>query len=113
MTISYTPEEMENARLASIAGRSFSDPKDGEPDPNWLEELEELAKPGNFSYHEAVHTTSLYMDDVGRNVMEHPAVLMDKDAFALAHQAHTALFNLYQYLAERHMADAEEDDKPV
>lgn len=92
--ISYTPEETEEARQ---------------------EDLEQLRSehdfyaghhlPGSFSYHEALHTASLVMVQMDEPLLGHPAVVLDPEAYRLAHEAHTAIFNLYQYLGAKHLTD--------
>ena len=103
--ISYTPDEVENARLAAITGYRGDLDAGEEENPNWLDDLKERGKPGTFGYHEALHTTSIQMDSLERYVLEHPAILMDKEAYRLCHEAHTLLFNLYQHLGAIHLAD--------
>lgn len=102
MSSELDPEEIENVRLSIIA--AHHETEDGDKNPNWLEELEEISEPGSFGYHEAVHTLSIQMDMLERHLMEHPAILMDKHAFAQAYEAHHMLFELYTHLAARHIA---------
>ncbi len=114
MAIEYTPEEIEDLRLGCIAEHDDSDEPvlPGEEKIDWLEALEEASAPGTFSYHEALHATSMMAESLGIHVLEHPAVLMDREAFLLAHKAHTALANLYGYLGDKHLtAVAENDDE--
>jgi hypothetical protein len=51
-------------------------------------------------YHEALHTAYILMENVESYLLDHAAVTLDEESFRLAHQAHTALFNLYQHLGE-------------
>ena len=102
--IVYTPDEVENARLAAITTYR-GDPESGDENPDWLDDLKERGKPGTFGYHEALHVASIQMDSLERYLLEHPAVLMDKDAYRLCHEAHTLLFNLYQHLGAIHLAE--------
>ena len=37
-------------------------------------------------------------------LLDHAAILMDKEAFRMAHQAHTLLFNLYEHIGTRHLS---------
>lgn len=60
-------------------------------------------KPGTMGYHEALHTSSIVMDSVERYLMSHPAILGDPEAYKMAHNAFSNLFNLYQYLGEKHL----------
>ena len=107
MSIEYSPDQVEDIRLACIAEHDDSDepPIPGEEKVDWLKQLEDFGTPGTFSYHEALHTASIMMENVGNHLLEHPAVLMDREAFALAHAAHTTLFNLYQHLGQKHLID--------
>jgi len=56
-----------------------------------------------MGYHEALHTSSIVMDSVERYLMSHPAILGDPEAYKMAHNAFSNLFNLYQYLGEKHL----------
>jgi len=87
--IEYTNEEIEENRKEALE--------------NQTEGVVEQAIPGTMSYHEALHTTSIVMDSVERHIMDHPAIVADKDAYHLAHNAFSSLFNLYQYLGEKHL----------
>ena len=109
MPIEYDAEQVEDIRLACIAEHDDSDEpaQPGELKIDWLKQLEDFSRPGTFSYHEALHTTSIMMDSVGNHILEHPAILMDREAFAQAYKAHSALFNLYQYLGEKHLLDGQ------
>ena len=51
--------------------------------------------------HEALHATSLVVDSVYSWLLQHDAVLADPKAFKMAHDAHTTLWNLYQYLGSK------------
>ena len=48
--------------------------------------------------HEAMDRSQVFMDMLGDHLLEHPAVVCDPQAFRWAHDAHQALFNLYQHL---------------
>lgn len=61
--------------------------------------------PGTFSYHEAFHTASLIMEQLDSALLGHPAIVLDPEAYRLTHEGFTAIFNLYQYLGSRHLAD--------
>lgn len=87
--VSFTDQEIERARLetladcfeATVSAHDFI--------------------PGTFGFHEAFHTASVFQDAVDRNLCEHAAVALDPVAYRLAHQAQTALFNLYQYMGAK------------
>lgn len=95
----FSPDEIEKARLQGIEMHGSED-EQGNVDPG-IKEADH--QPGSFSYHEALHAASIMMDSVDRHLVEHPAVLFDPEAFRLAFDAHTALFNLYQHLGKRHL----------
>jgi hypothetical protein len=97
--IKFTPAEIEASRREAIDNLGSED-EQGKYDPGIVPEDN---IPGTFSYHEALHTASVLMDSVDRHLVEHPAILLDKEAFGLAHAAHSALFNLYQHLGSKHL----------
>ena len=92
--ISFSPEEIEGARLEALA--DILAEKDGE---------ERLShnEPGSFGYHEALDRSSQVLNILDNSLMEHPAIVSDSEAFRLAHEAHTAIFNLYQHLGAKHL----------
>ena len=51
-----------------------------------------------LTHHEALHASSMIIDIIDRGLLQHHAVYVDRKAFKLAYDAHTAVFNLYQYL---------------
>ena len=59
--------------------------------------------PGTFGCHEALHTSSLLMDQVASQLMEHPAILQNKAWLQKAEEAHKALFDLYQAIGAAHL----------
>lgn len=59
--------------------------------------------PGSFGCHEALHTASIIMEMVDERLCGHPAILANPDWYRLASEAHTALYNLYQAIGERHL----------
>lgn len=67
--------------------------------PQWAEQY----KPGSFGCHELLDRTSLAAEAVERYVLTHPACVQNKDWFALAEQAVTALRKLYQQIGEEHL----------
>lgn len=97
--ISFSPDEIEEHRQEAINLWSTED-EQGNADPGYV--LEDNL-PGTFSYHEALHTAHVLASSVDAHLLEHKAVVLDPDAFKLAHEAHTALVNLYSHLADRHL----------
>ena len=67
--------------------------------------------PGTFGCHEALHMASIEMQDVARDLMSHPAIAANPEWFFLAHQAHDALFSLYQAIGAEHMTTDDEPDE--
>ncbi len=97
--ITYTPDEIEKNRQEAI-NMLASEDEQGNVDPGFV-----LADhvPGTLSYHEALHTASIVMDQADRHLLEHRAIILDPEAYTLAHEAFTALFNLYQHLGAKHL----------
>ncbi|MBF0353825.1 MAG: hypothetical protein HQL43_01135 [Alphaproteobacteria bacterium] len=58
--------------------------------------LQERFAPGTFGCHEALHMASVSLEIVDRHLLEHPAIALKPEWFALAEKAHQALFDLYQ-----------------
>jgi hypothetical protein len=69
--------------------------------PQWSEPY----KPGSFGCHELLDRTSLAADIVEQYVLSHPACAQNKDWWALADQAVTALRELYQRVGAEHLDD--------
>ncbi|MBB4287863.1 hypothetical protein [Roseospira goensis] len=63
----------------------------------------EKFQPGSYGCHEALHMASFLMESVDGSVLEHPAVVLNPEWFALAAQAHDALFALYQAIGAAHL----------
>ena len=76
---------------------------------NALKEAEienpEWFAPGSFGCHEVLHTASIMMETVSSHLADHPAILLDPEFYSLARDAHTALFDLYQAIGAKHLAD--------
>ncbi|TRL36372.1 hypothetical protein [Rhizobium straminoryzae] len=77
-----------------------------------LEALEQLEiekpedfLPGTFGYHEAFHMASVMIDSTESHLLDHPAILLDANLYALASKAHLAFFELYQAMGDKHLAD--------
>jgi hypothetical protein len=90
--IEYTPKEVDEAWASDL--ESLKEEHDF---------VEADHQPGTFSYHEAFHTACIMMGQLDTPLLGHPAIILDKEAYKLAHEAHTAVFNLYQYLGSKHL----------
>ena len=83
-TVKSSDAEVERQRrIAEMAA------EDG---PDWSEQF----KPGSFGCHELLDRTNLLADSLEQFVLSHPACLLDRDSYALADQAVSALRELYQ-----------------
>jgi hypothetical protein len=60
--------------------------------PDWSDPF----KPGSFGCHELLDRTNLLADTLEQFVLSHPACLLNRDWYALADQAVSALRGLYQ-----------------
>jgi hypothetical protein len=60
-------------------------------------------EPGSFGCHELLDRTNLIGDMVEEYILNHPACVPNKEWFALAHDAVTALRELYQKVGAEHM----------
>ncbi len=69
--------------------------------PQWTEQY----KPGSFGCHELLDRTAMIADTLEQYVLAHPACVQNKEWFALAEQAVTALRELYQRVGEAHLDD--------
>ncbi len=103
MGISFTQEETEAARLERLLEAAYDRGVS-------VEQLAANFEPGSVGCHEALHMASVFMDSVDRHLAEHPAVLAVPEWFRLAEEASTALFNLYQAIGDRHLAEREGDE---
>lgn len=65
-------------------------------------------EPGSFGCHELLDRTNILADQVD-SLLAHPACLQNPEWFALAHQAMTALHDLYQAVGAEHLSV---DEKP-
>lgn len=68
---------------------------------HWVEQN----KPGSFGCHELLDRTSLVAALVEQQVLSHPACIQNRDWFALAEQAVSALRDLYQQVGAAHLED--------
>ena len=69
--------------------------------PSWVEQYEA----GSLGCHELLDRTALAADMVDRYVRTHPACVQNREWFALAEQAVTALQELYQRIGATHLDD--------
>lgn len=61
---------------------------------------------GTLGYHEAIHTAKLVANLIDNDLMDHPTVALNSDAYTHAVAAHTALINLALVLID------EQDENP-
>jgi hypothetical protein len=90
--MSATEEDLEQQRLGDIA--ALGDDID----------VTQFV-PGTFGCHEAMHTASIMMDMAHDQLLQHPAVLNDPEFYRLANNAFEALFEVYQAIGTKHLAD--------
>lgn len=60
--------------------------------------------PGSFGCHEAMHMAHVLAEMVDERLCQHPAVMLKPEWGELAEQACAALHQLYQDIAQEHMA---------
>lgn len=96
-----TDKEIEGFRQDHLAAedRNRADEDPDIDDSTWRERFE----PGTFGCHEALHMSSVFRDMVDEQLLQHPSVLMDEEAFRLAYKAQEYLFYTYQRLGEIHL----------
>lgn len=85
--ISYSSEEVEDQRQQALAD---ADNKNSYP-------------PHSMGYHEAFHTSYVMLEMFDRYVLDHIAVVQDRDIYHQAHAIHTAMYNLYQAMGSKHL----------
>jgi hypothetical protein len=83
----YSPEEIEAERKALIKASSSGG---------------DFA-PGSFGCHEALHLACTFSSIVSTELCEHKTVISRPEYFKLAHEAHLALWNLYQLIGIEHL----------
>ncbi len=66
-------------------------------------------KPGSYGCHEALHVASMLTEITSTQLLAHPTILLDSDFYHRAHGIHAALFDLYQAIGEKHLADPAEE----
>jgi excinuclease UvrABC ATPase subunit len=66
--------------------------------------------PGTFGCHEAMHTASLIMEMIDRDLCDHPSIEQNEDWRKLAKNARSIVFDLYQAIGAAHLKD---DAKPL
>lgn len=69
--------------------------------------------PGTLACHEGLHAASIVLDMVERQLMDHPAVVVNKDWYAQAAAAHHHLFELYQAIGGAHLPDPDPGGEDV
>lgn len=84
-------DEIEAERLASLKSIQPIDPQ--------------KFHPGSYGCHEALHAASMLTEFASTQLLAHPAILLDSDFYRRAHDIHAALFDLYQAIGEKHLAD--------
>jgi hypothetical protein len=67
-------------------------------------------RPGTFGCHELLDRTSALADQVERQIVDHPSVLLDPEWFALADAALSALHDLYQRVGDAHLGEGPEPE---
>jgi hypothetical protein len=58
----------------------------------------------NYSRHEVLHMAAFLMRAVSEELVEHEAIKAQPEWLALAEQAETALFELYQAIGQEHLS---------
>lgn len=61
-------------------------------------------EPGSFGCHELLDRASTLANQIDSQVLSHPACIQNPEWFALAHQAMTALHDLYQAVGAEHLS---------
>lgn len=59
--------------------------------------------PGSFGCHELLDRAQLFADMIDDQLLQHPACLQNPHWFAIAHQAHESLLQLYQAIGAEHL----------
>lgn len=100
MNIAYSPAEIEASRQETLR-RLFGDILNEEG----FGEEEVMIDPsdyttGTLGYHEAIHTAKLVANLIDNDLLDHPTVALNSDAYALVVKAHTSLINLALLLME-------------
>lgn len=65
-------------------------------------ELETQFGPGSFGCHEAFHVSNMIVELMQRELLEHSAVLLDPEWYALVRDAQNSLYQAYQYAGRVH-----------
>lgn len=99
---SYTLEEIEAERQEALKDMI---PRNGPSLPDisarYLNEV---------GYREAFHSSWIFYENVQQYLQKHPCVILDHEAWNLAHKAATALFNLYQCLGSLEYQSLKRDE---
>jgi hypothetical protein len=91
-------EDYEDERRERLAERHRADHEAGEG-----RSLEERYGAQSFGCHEALHTTNLILGLIERELVEHPAILLDAEWYAHVRKAQDELFALYQKIGATHL----------
>ena len=91
MAVSYTDEEIEEARQEALE----SLPEDTEPD-------------AEFAVHEALDRAYIVLEFLEMTLMNHQTIIAHPEFYNPIHKMHTQLFNLYQEIGNLRW----EKDKP-
>ncbi len=98
-----TDTEIESERQLLIADLAQEREQD-------VAELIASVAPGTFACHEAMHMTSVVMDNIDQHIADHPAIAANPEWFRLATRASETLFRLYEEIASLHLALAGDGD---
>ncbi|OJU50097.1 MAG: hypothetical protein BGO03_09510 [Mesorhizobium sp. 61-13] len=98
-----TPDEPRNPRLKeyerdrrkALRERRKSWARDGI-------ELETQFGPGSFGFHEAFHVSNMIVELMQRELLDHSAVLLDPEWYALVRSAQDSLYQAYLHAGRAH-----------
>jgi hypothetical protein len=96
-------KELEAERLALLAELRKSDQERGETQP-----LEFRYGPESFGCHEALHTTSLLLGLIDRELSAHGAIIQNAEWYAHVRKAQDELAALYQKIGAAHLAGTDQ-----
>lgn len=87
---SETAEQDRQRRIAELNAEEGSD---------WVDRY----KPGSFGCHELLDRTSILANAIEEQLLDHPSLVTDREWYALADRAATALQELYQRIGAEHL----------
>lgn len=107
--LSYTAAEVEASRQETLF-RLFGDVLVQE---EGYSEGDVLVEPSDYTpltpgYHEAVHTAKIVANLIDNELLDHPSVALNSQAYVMAMAAHTALVNLHMTLMDAEEASLED-----